>query len=232
MTDDFDGCRLTREGHLVHLCLDGSDANALGRARYGTLTRVAQELSSDEVLLLSAAGPTFSAGQNLREYVAAQVAGSLPELVRQGAGAVLALLECRATVVAAVQGPAVGGGALVAAAADVVVLGDRVRMRLPELELGLPLGASVFERLVGPGAARRLVLTGAWAEADELARWGAAERAAGDDVLEAATARAHALLGTDATARAEARRLFGLGERARAAAAYRAELTASLELLS
>lgn len=231
MTQPECGVVLSREGQLVHLRLDGTESNALGSLRYGVLTQVAQVATEDEVLLLSAEGSSFSAGQNLREFVAARVEDRVGPLLEQGTDAVLALLECRATVVAAVQGPAVGGGALLAAAADVVVLGDSARLRLPELELGMPLGSAVLERLAPPAAARRLALTGAWADADEVTSWGGVVRVPDDRVLPRALEEARSLLRGDGQARAVARRLFGAGERARAAASYRAEVAATLDLL-
>ncbi|QCX27931.1 enoyl-CoA hydratase/isomerase family protein [Nocardioides jishulii] len=231
MTSSFQGYSVTVDGGLVHLRLDGNEANALGAARYEGITRVASEATEEQVLLLTAAGDSFSAGQNLREYVAAQVQGELTELLTVGTDAVLALLECRATVVAAVQGPAVGGGALLAGAADLVLLSPHARLRLPELELGMPLGASVLERLVGSAAARRMALTGAWVEAREVACLGGARLVAADTLEHEARDLCAQLLAADGRVRAIARRLFSGDERARAAALYRAEVAATIELL-
>lgn len=231
MLGTFDGYRVEREGRCVTLVLDGTGANALGAARYEGITRVAGATEPDEVLLIRAEGTSFSAGQDLREYAAAQDTGSVAPLLRQGTGAVLALLECPATVVAAVQGPAVGGGALLAAAADVVLFTPAARLRLPELELGMPLGAAVLERLVGAPAARRLALTGAWAEAAEVAAWGGAT-VVGEGELSARTAETVArILTADHVARSVARHAFGDGERARTAERYRTEVADTIRLL-
>lgn len=231
MAETHDGCSVHRRGNLVHLRFDGAHANALGTARYAKISTVASALGDDEVLLLSAEGPSFSAGQNLREYVAAQAAGDVTDVIRQGTDAVLALLECRATVVAAVQGPAVGGGALVAAAADVVLLTPQARFRLPELELGMPLGAAVLERLVGGPASRRLALTGEWASAEEVAAWGGARVVSDSDLMGETERCCAGLLGGDAACRSVARRLFGDDERERTAQSYRREVEATLHLL-
>ncbi|WP_110241597.1 enoyl-CoA hydratase-related protein [Nocardioides gilvus] len=225
------GYEVTASGDLVHFRLDGTKANALGAERYAALTEVAASLRPDQVLLLSSAGANFSAGQDLREFAAAQAAGTVAELLRQGTDAVLSVLESPATVVAAVRGAAVGGGALLAAAADVVLMADDSRIRLPELELGMPLGASVLERLVGGPASRRLMLTGAWATAAEVASYGGAQVVASSELDRAATDTCEALLAADRGARAAARDLFGDGERAAAALGYRAEVAATIERL-
>lgn len=232
MVETHDGYSVSQQGALVHLRWDGTHANALGAARYAGIRAVADEMREDQVLLLSAAGPSFSAGQNLHEYVAAQTSGRVADIVRQGTAAVLALLTCRATVVAAVQGPAVGGGAVVAAAADIVLLGPQARIRLPELELGMPLGASVLERLVGGPASRRLALTGEWAGAEQVASWGGSRIVTDAALLPEAEQLCATLLAGDARCRAAARRLFGDDERARAAQRYRAEVAVTLDLLA
>jgi enoyl-CoA hydratase/carnithine racemase len=71
------GCRITVEGRLTHLRLDGTKRNALGLARYTRLREVASGLTEDDVLLFSAEGPDFCAGQDLVEFEDARAAGQL-----------------------------------------------------------------------------------------------------------------------------------------------------------
>ena len=224
------GCRVTVEGQLTHLRLDGTRHNVLDHARYNEIHEVASRLGPDEVLLITADGPNFCAGQDLAEFENARVDGRIHDLLRRGAGAILAVLESRATVVAAVQGAAVGGGALLAAAADLVLLGPSARFRLPELSLGLPLGAAVADRLVGPLASRRMMLAGDWMTGAQVVALGGARSCAEGDLLAEARAVCQSLLGVSAEARTVARSIFGGGERAAAASAYRDEMTATVAL--
>jgi enoyl-CoA hydratase/carnithine racemase len=226
------GCRVTVDGQLTHLRLDGTRHNALGDARYVQVRDVASGLGKDEVLLLSADGPDFCAGQDLVELEHARATGQLGDVLRRGSDAILAVLESRATVVAAVQGVAVGGGALLAAAADLVLLGPSARFRLPELSLGLPLGAAVADRLVGPRASRRMMLAGDWMPGEQVVALGGARPCVEDDLLSEALGACHALLAADAEARDVARSLFGGGERMSAASAYRDEVKATLALFA
>jgi enoyl-CoA hydratase/carnithine racemase len=71
-------------------------------------------------------------------------------------------------VIAAVSGPAVGGGAQLAAAADIRIAGPAARLRWtgpPGLDLAV--GAWVLPDLVGRGRAMDLIMTARWADAAE-----------------------------------------------------------------
>jgi enoyl-CoA hydratase len=71
-------------------------------------------------------------------------------------------------VVAVIAGPAVGGGAQLAAAADLRVAGPHARLRWTgPADLDLAVGAWILPSLVGRGAAMELLLTGRWVEAAE-----------------------------------------------------------------
>jgi methylglutaconyl-CoA hydratase len=77
-------------------------------------------------------------------------------------------------VIARVQGAALGGGAGLVAVCDVVVCADDARLGFPEVRLGLVPGvvAPYVVRRIGPGAARRLFLTGRVVDASEARRIG------------------------------------------------------------
>jgi enoyl-CoA hydratase/carnithine racemase len=71
-------------------------------------------------------------------------------------------------VIAAVGGPAVGGGAQLAAAADVRIAGPAARLRWtgpPGLDLAV--GAWILPDLVGRGRALDLIMTARWVDATE-----------------------------------------------------------------
>jgi len=71
-------------------------------------------------------------------------------------------------VLAVITGAAVGGGAQLAAAADVRIAGPGARLRwIGPPGLDLAVGAWLLPDLVGRGAALDLVLTGRWVEAAE-----------------------------------------------------------------
>jgi enoyl-CoA hydratase/carnithine racemase len=78
-------------------------------------------------------------------------------------------------VIAVVEGPAVGGGAQLAGAADLRIAGPRGRFRWagpPGRDLAV--GAWLLPDLIGRGAALELTLTGRWVEAAEAHHLGLA----------------------------------------------------------
>ena len=80
-------------------------------------------------------------------------------------------------VIAVVTGPAVGGGAQLAAAADLRIAGPAARLRWTGPPgRGLAVGSWVLTVLVGRGAAMELALTGRWVEAAEALAMGLVNR--------------------------------------------------------
>ena len=80
-------------------------------------------------------------------------------------------------VIAVVTGSAVGGGAQLAAAADLRIAGPAARLRWTgPAGRGLAVGAWVLTDLVGRGTAMELALTGRWVEAAEALAMGLVNR--------------------------------------------------------
>ena len=107
-------------------------------------------------------------------------------------------------VIAVLTGPAVGGGAQLAAASDLRIAGPSARLRWtgpPGLDLAV--GAWLLPDLVGRGAAMDLVLTGRWVEAAEALALGLVNQVC-DDPEAVAAQIAAALAGRGAGAGAGA----------------------------
>lgn len=86
-------------------------------------------------------------------------------------------------VVAAVSGPAVGGGLEFVLACDLCISGESARFGLPEVNLDLIPGAGGAGRLVGlvgPRRAKELLLTGRMMEATEASHMGLVSRVVPD----------------------------------------------------
>ena len=81
-------------------------------------------------------------------------------------------------VVAAVNGYALGGGFELALTADVRVLGERAKVGLPEITLGIMPGAGGTQRLsrlVGPARAKAMIFSGRHVPAEEALAMGIAD---------------------------------------------------------
>ncbi len=112
-------------------------------------------------------------------------------------GAACDLLEALPKVsIAAVNGYALGGGMELALAADLRYLAEDATLGQPEIGLGVIPGAGGTQRLarlVGPGRARELILTGRQIGSTEAAELGlSADVVPPDDVLDAAVSAARA----------------------------------------
>lgn len=93
------------------------------------------------------------------------------------------VLECRAPVVAAVEGYAFGGGMELAMSCDIVIAGRSASFAQPEVARGIIPGGGgtqLLPRLVGPGRAKELIFSGRRLDAETAERWGLVTRMVDD----------------------------------------------------
>ena len=90
--------------------------------------------------------------------------------------------------IAAVDGPAYGGGAVLALACDLRLVTERGRFRFPGAENGLIVAPVALTRLVGPAVAKELLFSSRSVEAEEAVRLGLANRLVAAEALEEALA--------------------------------------------
>lgn len=142
-------------------------------------------------LVLTGAGRAFSAGVDLSRLLtggAAYVGEFLPaldELFRTA-------FSLPVPLVAAVNGHAIAGGAILAAAADVVLMSSgQATFGVPELELGVSLPQSAFEVVrsrVGETRTRDVILTARNHSPAEATQLGLVDEVVEDDVVARAVA--------------------------------------------
>ena len=155
-TPGVDRIRLNRPE--VH---NAFDDQLIGELRE-TLTHLRQRQQT-RVLVLEAAGKSFSAGADLNWM--RRMAGYSHDENQRDARALADMLHqldaFPAPTIAAVQGAAIGGGVGLVACCDVAVAASRAVFALSEVKLGLiPATISPFVlRAIGARAARRLFLT-------------------------------------------------------------------------
>jgi enoyl-CoA hydratase len=131
-------------------------------------------------------------------------------------------------VVGALNGPAVGGGAMIAADCDVLLAAPNVYFVVPELSLGVPGGGSHVRRLAPYFKVQRMVLLGERLTLDEAVAAGTvAQVVERDGLVEAAVTVAGTIAGRDARAVHEARAIFRAPESASVRHGFRAELDAA-----
>ncbi len=160
--------------------------NAIDRAMRSALTDRLAELDGDaaiRVIVLTGAGPAFCAGADLKEG-AARVEGH--PLVDAPASIAAPLDALRTPIIAAINGPAVGGGFELALACDIRIAAERARFALTELRIGSMPGSGGIQRLaraVPAAIAARIVLTGEAIDAAEALRVGLVSEVVADEEL-------------------------------------------------
>jgi enoyl-CoA hydratase len=202
--------------------------NALDRPLLELLLDAFAAPDEPVVVLGSTSTAAFCAGADLRleDAERADVSDLLYELYGRMTG-------CDAIVVAALDGPAVGGGAQLAIAADLRVASPGARIQLAGPGHGLAVGAWALPSLVGRGRAMDLCLTMRAVEAAEAHAIGLVDRLA-DDAAAAAVELAAQLATLDQAAAARVKRVAWASARALEAleaerAENRAAWTGSME---
>ena len=178
-TDDHE----TPAGGTVRvLRLDRPDVrNAMDTAVLTGLVDALADAAADDAvvgLLVTGAGGHFSAGADLKE--AAPDGEGFARRQELFALAYEQLTTFRAPTVAAVEGWAVGGGAELAAACDLLVVARGARLRFPGAVHGIPVGVARTVGRVGLGTARDWVLSSRVVDAAEAHATGFAQRLVDD----------------------------------------------------
>lgn len=127
------------------------------------------------VIVIEGTDGSFCAGADMAEANAANMKGD-----RRFDPAARAAQRVAATMkplIAAVDGPAYGAGALIACSCDIRIASDRARFRFPGSEYGLVVGAAALPKIVGGPVAKELIFTGRAVGAEEAARIGLVNRA-------------------------------------------------------
>jgi enoyl-CoA hydratase len=119
------------------------------------------------VLVLTGAGGTFSAGMDLKGFLA----GDAPMAAGRGFGGIVERPPAK-PVIAAVEGYALAGGFELVLACDLVVASEEAKFGLPEVRRGLVAGAGGLLRLpkrIPYHLAMEIALTGEHFSAERLA---------------------------------------------------------------
>lgn len=168
--------------------------NALNDATIAELGRAIDEANSrDDVaaVLLTGAGRAFIAGADISE-LESQSPLAAQRRARVGQAIFRRFETSPKPTVAAINGFALGGGCELAMACHVRIASEKAKLGQPEVKLGIVPGyggTQRLPRLVGRGAALRLLLTGDMIDATEAFRLGLVDQVVAPDAL-IATARA------------------------------------------
>jgi enoyl-CoA hydratase len=148
--------RIVREDKRNALDADMMDALA-------DLCRKIERRDDIGVLILTGSGDSFCAGGDIAAWSAQSPAAFARHWVRDGHEALERLARLRQPVIAALNGPTLGGGLELAACADYRIAEEHVTFGQPEAGLGIIAGWSGTQRAVrrfGAQTVRRMALFG------------------------------------------------------------------------
>ncbi len=168
----------TGDDGVTTLTLDNGKVNALSVALLNELRDHAERLTQSPpgAVLITGSERIFAAGADISEF------GGVEEAARIGAAfhtALDAVAAIPRVVIAAVSGPALGGGCELALACDLRIASSRAKFGQPEILLGIiPGGGGTqrLSRLVGPARAKDMILSGRQVDAAEARAIGLVDR--------------------------------------------------------
>ncbi len=153
------------EGEVLVLSFNRpAKANALNEALQDDLVAKLRDpnLSARAVVLAAEGARVWSAGADLKEF--SELDRGVAALKRRALlkRTLETLVAFRRPLVAAVQGKALGGGAMIALLADELVMAEGAELGLPEIHHGMPtpVGYAIVAARGGMPLARRMVQDG------------------------------------------------------------------------
>jgi enoyl-CoA hydratase len=172
-----------RSGAITVLIVHRPDVlNALNRETLSEIEDCARAFVSDPeqgALIVTGAGDkSFISGADINELAVLDPRGA-EAISRFGQRVVGVLENAGKPVIAAINGYAFGGGCELALACHVRLASENAVMGLPEVSLGIIPGyggTQRLPRLVGPGRALELILSGRRVKAEEAERMGLVNR--------------------------------------------------------
>ncbi|OBH21528.1 enoyl-CoA hydratase/isomerase family protein [Mycolicibacter sinensis] len=190
---DYEQLTLSRRDNGVLLItIDRPEKyNAADEGMHAELARIWRDVAADpdvRVAVITGAGKAFSAGGDLA--MVERMAGDydrVSAMLTEMSELVYNMINCDKPIVSAINGVAVGAGAVVALLADVAIVAEDARIGDGHVKLGVAAGdhaAIIWPLLAGMAKARYYLLTGEMITGAEAERIGLAAKAlAREDVL-------------------------------------------------
>jgi enoyl-CoA hydratase/carnithine racemase len=163
---DYEAIKVSREGGAAHLQLNRPERiNALGKAMLLEIQHAMDALEADaevRVIVLSGAGRGFSSGFDLKEQMARKPEGAAVwrEILDLDFSTTMRFWDCPKPTVAAIHGPCMAGAFEMALACDLSICSRDAVFGEPELKFGAGIVTMLLPWVVGPKAAKDMLLTG------------------------------------------------------------------------
>src|SRR5580704_2397846 len=176
---DYQNIKLETKNHIAYITIDRPKVlNALNMATMQEIKQAFAAIKDDadvRVVILTGAGEkAFVAGADIGE-LSQHTPVSAKAYTHQGQAIIDSIENCGKPVIACINGFALGGGCELAMACTLRLASETTKLGQPEVKLGLLPGyggSQRLPRLIGKGAALKLLLTGEIISAAEAFRVG------------------------------------------------------------
>lgn len=162
----YESIRFTSDGAVAQLQLHRPERiNALGKAMLLEIQDAMDAFEADanlRVLVLHGAGRGFSSGFDLKEQMTRNPQGAAVwrEILDLDFNTTMRFWDCPKPTIAAIHGPCMAGAFEMALACDISLCSSDATFGEPELKFGAGIVTLLLPWMVGPKAAKDIILTG------------------------------------------------------------------------
>lgn len=171
---DLEGFAVEIAEHVAVVTMRRPPVNAQNRRFREEIIRVfdtLHDMAEVRAIILTGDGRAFSAGADLKERPGlADEAGAYPRHNRLVRASFDCVMECGTPVIAAINGPAIGAGCVLALCCDILVAGESAFLSMTEVDVGLAGGVRHVLRHFGQSDARLMIHTARRITGPELYR--------------------------------------------------------------
>lgn len=171
---DLEGFAVEIAEHVAVVTMRRPPVNAQNRRFREEIIRIfdtLHDMPEVRAIILTGEGRAFSAGADLKERPGlADEAGAYPRHNRLVRASFDCVMECGTPVIAAINGPAIGAGCVLALCCDILVAGESAFLSMTEVDVGLAGGVRHVLRHFGQSDARLMIHTARRITGPELYR--------------------------------------------------------------
>lgn len=168
--------RLERpSAHVARATINRPPVNALDTAARQALIGIIREVEEDHdtrCLVVTGAGKMFCAGADLKEEAAATGEKDAADFLGEFGLILIGLKKLRVPVIAAINGPCLGGGLELALSCDLRIAARSAKFVASGVNVGMIASFHSLVRTIGTGPAASMLLTGFPCDAERAAQFG------------------------------------------------------------
>jgi enoyl-CoA hydratase len=177
----------SNQDSIATITIQRPPANALSQGLLRELSAVLDEIEPNrdiKVIVIHGEGRFFSAGADIKEFTTVSSSEGFANLGKYGQDLFNRMEKFPKPIIAAIHGAALGGGLELAMACHIRLVGEKTKLGLPELQLGLIPGFAGTQRLpkyVGVARAAEMLFTSEPITGLEAVQFGLANHAYPED---------------------------------------------------